>query len=309
MWEHSSTCSISDLRLFHKWCRFLVDKYSDLYYDPTLLFEAVKKVAEDEGAEDLPPPPQIQPPPSIPQSSQHTFQIQQTASNTSTRSHHTPRRDLSGDIGMPPAHMREQSPHHHRPGSFPGSPAGINQMGMNMGMGMRGPPGGGGPYPGAGGGGPPFNPSGNQFMQSGDLASGGSPMRMGGGMANMGMGMGGGMRPNLAGMGGMGGMPGNMGGVGMGGIPMVGGMGGTGMAGPGLGGGGMGGIGGGGMMNMGGMGGNMTGNMAGMGVGMGGGMPGMGMGMGNMAVDMGLGMNMSPRGMRGVPDDGGFSIH
>ncbi len=289
--------------------RFLVDKYSDLYYDSTLLFEAVKKATEGESGEHSTSQSQSQPQQNIQLTSQqHTFQVQQVPPSMSTRSHHTPRRDLPVDYGMSPAvHMRDQSP--HRPtgvNPYPPSPAGMN---MNMGMNMRGPP-GGVPYPGSGGGGPPFSQPGNQFM-GGDLTTAGSPMRMGGGSN---IGMGGGLRP------GMGGMP-------AAGMPLgssiIGGIGGSGMAGMGahgMGGmsapvmGGMGGMGASGMGNMAGMGGGgMMGGMSGMGgmgTGIGGNMtmagPNMGMGMGmvNMGVDHGgMGIGMSPRAMRGIPDD------
>lgn len=320
VYNSSSISPCSALRVSTLLFRFLVDKYSDLYYDSTLLFEAVKKATEGESGEHSTSQSQSQPQQNIQLTSQqHTFQVQQAPPSMSTRSHHTPRRDLPIDYGMSPAaHMRDQSP--HRPGvhPYPVSPAGMN---MNMGMNMRGPP-GGVPYPG-GGGGPPFSQPGNQFM-GGDITTSGSPMRMGGG-SNIGMGL----RP------GMGGMPASMGGGHMAsGMPLgssvASGIGGSGMAGmgaPGMGGmsapgmGGMGGMGASGMGNMAGMGGGgmmggMSGGMGGMGagnmtmagpnMGMAGPNMGMGMGMGmvNMGVDHGgMGVGMSPRVMRGIPDD------
>lgn len=278
--------------------RFLVDKYSDLYYDSTPLFEAVKKATDDDNGDHLPSQSQSQQQQSVQQTGQQqTFQVQQVPPSISTRSHHTPRRDLPVDYGMSPtAHMRDQSPHRATGvNPYPASPVGMNpmNMNMNMGMGMRGP------YPG---GGLPFGQPGNQFM-GGDLTAAGSPMRMGGGNN---IGMGGGMRS------GMGAMPGSMGGgAGMSlGGGVSGGVGGAGMGAPGMSGmGGMGVMGASGMNNMAGMMGGMgsgIGNMSNM-TG-----PSMGMGMMNMAVDHGgLGIGMSPnRAMRGVPDDGGFSgIH
>jgi hypothetical protein len=280
--------------------RFLVDKYSDLYYDSTPLVETVKKVTEDENGTD--PQPQQQH-----AQQQPPFQLQQPSM---APRHHTPMRERDYGMSNSHSHMgRDQSPHRHpgAPGGnyppYPGSPAGMS---------MRGPPGGPGSYSG---GGPPFNPSSSQFM-------GGDPMnspRVGGGMGGMGLGgggMGGGMSSGMGG-----GMPTGMGGGGMG----------TGMR-PGIGGGmggGMGVMGGGGM---GGMGGGMVPGLGGgmsSGMGAGGGMaPGMGMGPGmsgmgqmgggmtggmGMVMDhgsngMGMTMNMSPRGMRGISEDG-FPIH
>ena len=209
----------------------MVDKYSELYYDPTSLLEAVKKATEDEQAEEPPQPFQHHQPP---------FQLQHNISMASPR-HHTPMRER--DFGMPnvhphpiPPHMavnvggREQSP--HRPlvnYQYPsGSP-----------MNMRGLPQGPMSFPGSNSVGPPFNTnSPGQFMGE----STNSPIRMGSGMggigggmrggmgsmnnmSNLGGGMGGGMNPGMnASMGG--GIGGNMGGgMGMGGMP--GGMGGN----------------------------------------------------------------------------------
>ncbi|PPQ82628.1 hypothetical protein CVT26_001439, partial [Gymnopilus dilepis] len=204
--------------------QFLVDKYSDLYYDPTPLLEVVRKATDDDTDTESSQKPQQHERPErahIPSSSHHTpshhqqtFQLQQPSMPAR---HHTPLRDR-GDFGMPQHMSRDQSPHRHpgNPGGgfpYPGSPAA---------MGMRGP---GGPFSGGGpGGGPPFNAPSSQFM-GGDPTT---PIRIGGGGMGMGSpmgpGMGGGMRP-----------PGMSGGMG-----------------PGMGGGGMGGMGGEGMISIGG---------------------------------------------------------
>jgi len=286
--------------------RFLVDKYSDLYYDSTPLIEAVKKITEDENStESLQQQhPQQQPP----------FQLQQPSMASRHHTPHTPMRER--DYGMSNSHShvgRDQSPHRHSgaPGGnypqYPSSPAG---------MAMRGPPGGQGPYPG---GGPPFNPSPSQFMGGDSM----NPPRVGGGMGGMGLGggsmgggvMGGGMSSGMGG-----GMPVGMGGsMGTGIRPGMGGMGG-GMGGV-MGGGGMSGMGGGmgpglggGVSSGMGTGGGMAPGMN-MGPGMGnmgqmsGGMPGgMGMVMDHGSNGMGMAMNMSPRAMRGFSEDG-FPIH
>ncbi|KAF5381953.1 hypothetical protein D9615_004352 [Tricholomella constricta] len=186
--------------------QFLVDKYSDLYYDPTLLLEAVKKQTDAENAEEQQ---QHQ------QQSHHPQQPHQSHSR-----HHTPRSDRDFHMSNvhhpmgPPGH---ESPMHHRqhhapPVSYPypGTP-----QNMNMNMNMRGPAPMQRPYPG-GHPGSPFNSVGQGQFFGNESAS---PMRMNP-MAGMGMmdhGMGG--HP-------IGGMPGmGMGGAGMGG----GGMGGIGM--------------------------------------------------------------------------------
>ncbi|TFK40366.1 hypothetical protein BDQ12DRAFT_680829 [Crucibulum laeve] len=136
--------------------QFLVDKYSDLYYDPTPLQEAVRKVTEEENPEERP--------------EQH----QQQQHHSMSPRHQTPHRER-GDIHMSGVHSQmghghDVSPQHHRhpmapPGYYPGSPGGM----------MRGPP---GPGPGS--------------FYDGSV---GSPMRMGMGMepSMAGMGMGGGM--------------------------------------------------------------------------------------------------------------------
>lgn len=246
-------------------CRFLVDKYSELYYDPTTLLEAVKKATEDE---------QVEEPPQQYQHHQPPFQLQHTISMSSPR-HHTPMRER--DFGLPNVHPlpiphmgvgvggREQSP--HRPlvnYQYPsGSPAGKN---MNMTMSMRGPPQGPISFPGSSSVGPPFNSnSPGQFMGE----STNSPIRMGSGMG----GLGGGMRGGMGGMNSMNTLGGGMGGgMNPGMNPGMGGMGGG--------------------LNMGGMPGGMGGNM---------GMPG---GMGNMGGMGGINMRgMDMRGIRGMPDD------
>ena len=243
--------------------RFLVDKYSELYYDPTSLLEAVKKATEDEQVEEPPQPYQHHQPP---------FQLQHNMSMSSPR-HHTPMRER--DFGMPNVHPhpiphmgvgvggREQSP--HRPlvnYQYPsGSPAAKN---MNMSMSMRGAPQGPMSFSGNSPVGPPFNSnSPGQFMGE----STNSPIRMGSGMG----GIGGGMRGGMGSMNNMNTLGGGMGGgMNPGMNPGMGG---------GIGGGNMG-----GGMGMGGMPGGMGGNM---------GMPS-GMGMGSI--------NMRGMDMRGMHD-------
>ncbi|KAF8808709.1 hypothetical protein BYT27DRAFT_7163954 [Phlegmacium glaucopus] len=184
--------------------QFLVDKYSELYYDPTPLLEAVKKETEEEQPEEAP------------QQHQHhqaPFQLQHNISMSPR--HHTPMRER--DFGMSNIHPhhphmgvgvgvgggREQSPHRSML-NYPypsGSPAG-----MNMNMSMRGPPQGPISYPGSSSVGPPFNsPVSAQFM--GEAAN--SPIRMGGGMGGMGGGMRGGMGGGMGNLG-VPGMPGGM---------------------------------------------------------------------------------------------------
>ncbi|KAF8910674.1 hypothetical protein CPB84DRAFT_1958505 [Gymnopilus junonius] len=184
--------------------QFLVDKYSELYYDPTPLLEVVRKEteAETEGEatqkqqqqqqqqQQLPPqqqPHQVH----TPSHHQQTFQLQQPSMPAR---HHTPLRDR-GDYSMPQHMGRDQSPHRHpgNPGGgfpYPGSPA---TMGMRTGP--------GGPYSGGGpSGGPPFNAPSSQFM-GGDPTT---PIRMGPGMgmgSPIGGGMGGGMRSHGMGSG------------------------------------------------------------------------------------------------------------
>ncbi|KAF8968149.1 hypothetical protein BDZ97DRAFT_2073201 [Flammula alnicola] len=165
--------------------QFLIDKYSDLYYDPTALLEAVKKVTDEENADDSAQQQQQ----SQQQQHQQTFQLQQPSMPSR---HHTPLRDRDRDYGMSSAHQhmgRESSPHRHpssQPGNYPYSAS-------TGGMAMRGPP--GGSYPGSGpSGGPPFS-SGTSPYMGGDPSN--SPMRMGG--MGMGGGMGGGMRPGMGG--------------------------------------------------------------------------------------------------------------
>ncbi|PPQ69311.1 hypothetical protein CVT25_005912, partial [Psilocybe cyanescens] len=236
--------------------QFLVDKYSDLYYDPTPLLETIRKLTEDENGPESASQGQQQ------QQQQHRDHHHQQQSHHSQHQHpqhqpfqtslpsrhQTPMRER--DYGMSQHMPRDQSPHRHpgggsTPGNYPYPP----------GMNMRGPSSGG--YPGGGpSSGSPFNPSANRYMQ-GDPST---PIRGGSGMGISSPMGGDGMRPNMGG-GGMG--IGGMGGGSMGG----GSMGGGGMGGGGIGGGGMGsGSMGGGGMGGGGMGGGM-GSMGGGGLG------------------------------------------
>ncbi|KAJ2924864.1 hypothetical protein H1R20_g12223, partial [Candolleomyces eurysporus] len=223
--------------------QFLVEEFSDLYYDPTLLFEAVNKVKEEEGvggsssgAND-----QQHQPPGLPphhhqmQTPQHPHgppQHHVSQYNMGSPRHQTPMRGGERDAFHPAQmgggqHMPEPSPLRHGHGGggmqgnfggFPASPGGMN---------MRGPPGAGsfpvsgGVVPGQGGGpggAAPFNPM--QQQQQFFNAGGGnpavvSPMRM--------PSMGGGMGMDDHGMGGMGGMGmgGGMQGMGVGGAPQM----------------------------------------------------------------------------------------
>ncbi|KAF9003945.1 hypothetical protein BDQ17DRAFT_466630 [Cyathus striatus] len=140
--------------------QFLVDKYSDLYYDPTLLLEAVRKVTEEEIGEDQ---------------QQHERQQLQAQSSR----HHTPHRERDREremhmAGVHPGMGHEPSPRHNMgpPAGYPYpvSPGGIMRSGIP------------GQYPGGNSGGPPFTP-----RQPGQFYGepGASPIRMGG----MGMGM------------------------------------------------------------------------------------------------------------------------
>jgi hypothetical protein len=198
--------------------RFMVDKYSDLYYDPTSLREAVKKQLDEEkgesGDDSKDPAPSHHPP--LPQQLHH-----------SNSRHHTPR----GDRDFHTPHHPMGPPMHDSPIRHHPPPVNYNYPQTPSNMNMRGPPPPQSiprPFPGHGGGPPgtPFNsgPSGQFFGNEG-----GSPMRMNpmGGMGMMDHGMGGvmgnAMSPMGMGMGGgsvpMGGNP--MGGMG-GGMPMGG---------------------------------------------------------------------------------------
>ncbi|KAJ3507018.1 hypothetical protein NLJ89_g6541 [Agrocybe chaxingu] len=81
--------------------QFLVDKYSDLYYDPTPLRAAVKKLTDDESSEDAPRQPQqqssSQPHPGHP-GHQQSFQLQQPSMPSR---HHTPSRRDMGEYTPP----------------------------------------------------------------------------------------------------------------------------------------------------------------------------------------------------------------
>lgn len=203
-----------------------MDQYSELFYDPTPLLEAVKKQSEVENAEE--------------QQQQHSHHQQPHQSNSR---HHTPRSEREFHIPNvhhqmgPPGHdpsIQQHHRHHAPPVNYP-----YPSTPTNMNMQMRGPTPMSRPYPG-GPPGAPFNPiPPNQFYNENS-----SPMRMapmggigmmdhghnigghnigghtmGGGMQGMGMGIGmGGSGMGGGGMpGGMGG--GNMGGGGMGGMP------------------------------------------------------------------------------------------
>jgi len=193
--------------------QFLVDKYSELYYDPTPLLEAVKKQSDAENAEE--------------QQQQQQQQSQQPShlpyqSHQSSR-HHTPRSDREfhmqnmhhsvGPPGLDPSmHLRQ----HHGPPTnypYPGTPQNMN---MNMNINMRGPAPMSRPYQG-GHPGAPFSPVSQGQFYGGDPAS---PMRVnpmsGIGMMDHHTGMGG---HSMGGMGGMG-IGGGMGGGGIGGVGM-----------------------------------------------------------------------------------------
>ncbi|KAJ7603772.1 hypothetical protein DFH06DRAFT_1021912 [Mycena polygramma] len=202
--------------------QFLVDEYSDLYYDSTPLFEAIKKQTDMENAEE-----------------QKQHQQQQQQHQQAQQAHRERERERERERDLHLQNVQQMNMVHESPqrpygsgqygGGYPSSPG----MAQNMGGNMRG-----GPYAG---GGAPFNPGNvpqpgfynNSPMGHGPppqsparMGMGGmpmdSPMRMGmGGMGGGGMGMGGmGMAPgpDLSHMGmqqGMGmntrgGMPGGM---------------------------------------------------------------------------------------------------
>lgn len=195
--------------------RFLVEEYSDLYYDPTPLFEVVGKLKEEEGGGSSTDPSQSQA-----HLSQHPQQHQplphMNQFNMGSPRHQTPMRNDRGEfLSQMGGQQVDPSPLRHghgapgMQGNFPYPPSPGN-------MGMRGQPGQGG-FPGGGGvPGPtgPFNPmqqqqQQQQFFPGRNPAP--SPIRMGsiGGLNMDDHGMG---HPGMAGMGGMpmggGGMPG-----------------------------------------------------------------------------------------------------
>lgn len=171
--------------------RFHVDKYSELYYDPTELQEAAKSQLESENDEEQPQ--KQQPPPQM----------------------HTPHREPPRDFHLSNVHhsmghqMHDVSPQHHRQMNHHVSQQQHNYPYPNTPMrGSMGPvP---SPYPGTPGG-PPFNQVQQQYQSQHGLGHDtGSPMRMGMGGMNMG-GMDYGQQGHMGGMG----MPGGMGGGGM----------------------------------------------------------------------------------------------
>ena len=181
--------------------RFLVDQYSELYYDPTPLLDAVKKQSEADSAEEQQ------------QQQQHNQQQMLQQPHQSHPRHHTPRieRDFHmsnmhhqmGPVGHDPSqHHRQYPPPVSYP--YPSTPP-------NMNMNMRGSAPMPGPYHG-GPGGAPFNAAPpNQFYGN----EGATPMRMGplsAGIGGMGMDHSHGIGHPLGGMG--------MGGGGIPGIPM-----------------------------------------------------------------------------------------
>lgn len=195
--------------------RFLVDEYSDLYYDSTPLFEAVKKQAELENAEEQKQHQQAQ------QQHEQAKQAHLERAREREREHQLQLQNVQqmAMLDHPPSPQQRQYSSAPYPG-YAGSPG----MPPNMGN-MRGGPyaGGGapftpsnGPQPGyynnspMGGHGPPQSPAG--MMRGMD-----SPMRMGMGMGGGGM-MGMPPGPDLSHMGmqqgmmtrGGGGMPGGM---------------------------------------------------------------------------------------------------
>ncbi|KAF7330536.1 hypothetical protein MVEN_02493300 [Mycena venus] len=191
--------------------QFLVDEYSDLYYDSTPLFEAIKKQAELENAEEQKQHQQAQ------QQHEQAKQAHLERAREREREHQLQLQNVQqmAMLDHPPSPQRQYSS-----GPYPGY--GSPGMAPNMGN-MRGPYAGGGapfnpgngPQPGyynnspMGGHGPPQSPA--RMMGGMD-----SPMRMGMGMGGGGM-MGMAPGPDLSHMGmqqGMmnrgGGMPGGM---------------------------------------------------------------------------------------------------
>ncbi|KAK2463395.1 hypothetical protein APHAL10511_004481 [Amanita phalloides] len=285
--------------------QFLVDEYSDLYYNPAPLLESIKKKVDEEKAEE-----QAQ------QAAQQQQQVQVHQMHQQHQAQHLVRHDSGHqEFLLTSVHQLNamHSTRHHGPGPGHGpGPAGqYPYQGppvANIPMRPPPPPHNGSPFAGGGpgggasvgaGSGAPFNPIPTNQFYGADV--GGSPARMGGmsGMGNMGNMAGMANTGNMAGIGNMGGMA-NMGNMaGIGGIGGVGNMGN--MAGMGN------------MGNMGNMG--SMGNMAGIAnVGNLGGMPGMGGpmgmvdhagaagipghhpmgGMGGMGGGAGMPMNLSP---------------
>jgi hypothetical protein len=181
--------------------RFLVEEHSELYYDPTPLFEVVKKTKDEEFG--VSEPAQTAHP--LQQHPQHSHagpshHGQFNPMNSSQR-HQTPMRDRDFHPQMGGQHMDPRHGHGAGPPMQASFPYGPNTP-------MRGPPGQGGGFPG--GGGPGMGSGGGMQGQFFGGSPAPSPMRMGS-MGGMGMddGMG---HPGMGGMGGMGGMQGVPGG-------------------------------------------------------------------------------------------------
>ncbi|KAJ7104160.1 hypothetical protein B0H15DRAFT_741387, partial [Mycena belliarum] len=168
--------------------QFLVDEYSDLYYDSTPLFEAIKKQTDLEKAEEQ----QQQ------QQQQQQYQQAQQAHRERERERERERVLHLQNVQQMALLDEQQSPQRQYGGqqSYPGYPGSPGGMPPNMGN-MRGP---------YAGGGAPFNPGnqpgyynngmGHPPQSPGRMGMGGmgpmgmeSPMRMGMGGGGMGMGM------------------------------------------------------------------------------------------------------------------------
>ncbi|KAF7374927.1 hypothetical protein MSAN_00378800 [Mycena sanguinolenta] len=166
--------------------QFLVDEYSDLYYDSTPLFEAIKKQAELENAEEQKQHQQAQ------LQHEQAKQAHLERAREREREHQLQLQNVQqmAMLDHPPSPQRQYSNPAYPPyGASPGMPP-------NMGN-MRGP---------YAGGGAPFNPGGPQPGYYNNGPMGGpmpqqSPARMMGGMDSpmrMGMGMGGGGMMGMA---------------------------------------------------------------------------------------------------------------
>ncbi|TFK75241.1 hypothetical protein BDN72DRAFT_832595 [Pluteus cervinus] len=289
--------------------QFLVDEYSELYYDPTPLVEVVKKQTEEENPPESTQ--QTQAPPLQASSSYGSgnplpvHQLPQTPHHSQIHSRHqTPLRDRD-------FHASSIHPHHPQGSSHPLASGGGHPVGVSGEIGLGHP----GMHHGMG---TPGSVAGTPQRHPGNYSYPSTPSNMGaGGMGGMAMGGGMGMNMNAGGMGGgmnMGmGMNMNMRGTPG---PFPGGVGGMGGAG-GAGGAGnspfapippnqfygnpMAGHDGSPMrMNMGGGGGNMGmvgghGMMGGHPMNAGGSTPGMGMGVGGTGMQsIGMGMDVSP---------------
>ncbi|KAF8206481.1 hypothetical protein K438DRAFT_477434 [Mycena galopus ATCC 62051] len=193
--------------------QFLVDEYSDLYYDSTPLFEAVKKQAELENAEELKQHRQAQ------EQHEQAKAAHLERAREREREHQLQLQNVQqmAMLDHPPSPQRQYSS-----GPYPGY-GGSPGMPPNMGN-MRGSPYAGGGAPFNPGNGPqpgyyngPMGGHGGPPQSRGMMGGMDSPMRMGMGMGGGMMGMPPGpdlshmgMQPGMMNRGGGGGIPGGM---------------------------------------------------------------------------------------------------